>query len=191
MLPGVHPNSIVVGSSLSFTTQVIDYPASDGWVLSMRLVPRGSGSAILLTGAPDADDPSLHRIAVAAATTAGWTAGAYSWASWVMLATEVYDIEHGSITLLPDPRVATAPLDLRTDAEIALAAAKAAFATQAGSTTTRSYTIHGRSMTFTTAAEILPVIRYWEIEVQREQRAERQRVGLSDPRKAFVRLGRG
>jgi hypothetical protein len=180
---------IVIGDTLSFTTSVPDYPASDGWVLKHRLVPRsGAGAAIVLTGAADADDPSLHLTEVAAATTAGWTAGQYSWASYVEQGTQSYTLSTGSVELLANPRTSTAPLDLRTQAEVALAAAKAAYA--AWTPTTRSYTIGNRSMTFSSRAEIVQTIEYWEIEVQREQRELRLAKGLADPRKTYVRVNR-
>lgn len=184
----MHLDAFHVGSTLNFTTSVPEYPANDGWTLKYRLVPRVSGTAIVLTGSSDDSTPELHRIEAAAATTATWAAGAYSWASWVEKGGEIYDLSHGSVTLLPDPRVATAPLDLRTDAEKALAAAEAALASW--TPTMRSYTIGGRSMTFQATAEIVPIVSYWKLQVQRERRAEALRKGLPDPRKVFVRLGR-
>jgi hypothetical protein len=181
---------IVIGDTLSFTTSVPDYPADEGWVLKHRLVPRtGAGAAIALTGTADSDDPSLHLTEVSAAVSAAWTAGQYSWVSYVEQGTQSYTLSTGSVELLANPRTSSAPLDLRTQAEIALADAKAALASWTG--TTKSYTIGNRSMTFNTRAEIVEKIEFWEMEVQREQRALRLAKGLADPRKTFVRLGRG
>jgi hypothetical protein len=180
---------IVIGDTLSFTTSVPDYPADEGWVLKHRLVLRtGAGTAIALTGTADGDDPSLHLTEASASVTATWSAGQYSWASYVEQGSQSYTLSTGSVELLANPRTSTAPLDLRTQAEIALAAAKAAFA--AWTSTTRSYTIGNRSITFNSKAEIVQTINYWEMEVQREQRAQRLAKGLADPRKTFVRLGR-
>jgi hypothetical protein len=266
----VHLERLIVGDTLSDTVTVPGYPASEGWTLKYRLIPRTSGAAITFGTTPDGD---AHVLLVAAAITAAWAAGEYNWAAYVerdtIVATtisaaaadnsfndsasgfiaagfEVGDVvavagftgdvanniaagvvtaltaakmiiggtdgdvivddaagetvtiraatarSHtvltGAIRLLADPRVSNAPLDLRTDAEIALAAAKAAFASW--SSTTKSYTIGSRSMTFNTQADIIPTIQYWEMQVQRERRAARLRAGLSDPRKTFVRLGR-
>jgi hypothetical protein len=181
--------SIPVGATLNFTTRVPDYPANESWVLHYRLIPRaGSGAAVEMSSIPDAADATLHRIQVPAATTATWAAGHYSWAAWVEKSGEVYDVATGSVRLLPDPRTATAPIDLRTDAAIALAAAEAALA--AWSPTTKSYTIGGRSMTFNSPGEIIPIISYWKAAVQREQRADKLARGMPDPRKVQVRLGR-
>jgi hypothetical protein len=266
----VHLERVIVGDTLSDTVSVPGYPASDGWTLKYRLIPRVSGSAIAFSTTADG---AAHVLNVAAAVTAAWAAGDYSWSAYVDRGTitagtisaaagdnsfndsgsgflsagfEVGDavtvsgftgdvanngafviteltvgkmtiggadgdvivddaagesvtivaanrrshtVLTGAIKLLANPRTSSAPLDLRTDAEIALAAAKAAFASW--SSTTRSYTIGNRSMTFNSKAEIVQTISYWEMEVQREKRAARLRAGLADPRKAFVRLNRG
>lgn len=179
--------TITVGTTLNFTTQVAEYPAN-AWTLHYRLVPRATGAAIELTGAPDSDDATLHRVQASAAITDDWVAGLYSWASWVTNGSEVYDLSQGTVKLLPDPRTSTAPLDNRSAARIALEAAEAALATW--TPTMRSYTINGRSMTFATAQEVVPIVSYWAIRVQQEERAERMAKGLADPRKTVLRLGR-
>jgi hypothetical protein len=266
----VHLSRLIVGDTLSDTVTVPGYPASEGWTLKYRLIPRTSGSAVGFGTSAGGD---AHVILVAAAITAAWVAGEYNWAAYVergiitastisaaaadnsfndsgsgfiAAGFEVGDavtvtgftgdvanniasgvitaltagkmtiggtdgdvivddaagesvtirasdgrshtVLTGAIRLLANPRTSTAPLDLRTDAEVALAAAKAAYASW--SSTTKSYTIGNRSMTFNSKAEITDTIQYWEREAQKEQRAARLRAGLSDPRKTFVRLGR-
>jgi hypothetical protein len=176
---------IIVGDSLDFSVSVPGYPASEGWTLKYRLIPRTSGSAITFVSTADGD---LHIVAVSAATTALWVAGPYNWAAYVEH-TDLRSVtwQTGAITLAPNPRTSTAPLDLRSEAEIALAAAESAMASW--TPTTRSYTIGGRSMTFSSAAEIRPILDYWKAKVQRERRAARLAAGLPDPRKHLVRLG--
>jgi hypothetical protein len=181
--------SLVLGGTLNFTTLVPDYLPADGWVLKYVLVPRSAGpSSITLTGTQDADDATLHRIQVAASTTAGWTSGVYSWASWVQLGSEKYDLASGVVTLLPDPRTATS-LDTRSQARIALDQAKAALA--AWTPTTRSYRIGDRQMEFAQKADILGVISYWEIEVAREENCARAAVGLKTKRQVYLRVANG
>lgn len=180
----MQPN-LTLGDSLNFTTTVLGYPASDGWTLNFRLIPRVSGTPISITTAADTVDPELHRAQVSAAVTAAWAAGEYSWASWVQKASESYSVSQGSITLAPDPRTASAPLDLRTDAQRALAQARAAFAAWNG--TTLMYRIGNRQMQFNTKADIVAAINYWENVVRREQQCA---TGIND-RKIHVRVGRG
>jgi hypothetical protein len=102
---------------------------------------------------------------------------------------DVFTVDTGNVSILINPALATEAQDFSTQAERALAAAEAALA--AWTPTMRSYTIGGRSITFNTAAEILPIISYWKTAVQREQRSKKLSQGLADPRKLQVRLGRG
>ena len=177
---------IIAGDTLDFSITVPDYSAADGWTLNYRLVPRASGTAIEFSSTADGD---AHVIAVSAATTAAWAAGAYSWAAYVdASAGASHTWRSGDITLYADPRTATAPLDLRTDAERALADAEAALA--AWNPTMKRYVIGGREMMFHAATEILPVVGYWKAAVQRERRSAALAAGLPDPRKILVRLGR-
>jgi hypothetical protein len=181
--------TLTAGTTLNFTTSVPSYPANASWVLKHRLIPRVSGSAITLTGAPDSADPTLHRTQATAVTTAAWAAGVYSWASWVEKAAEVYDVAVGTVEITPDPRTAAAgALDTRSDAQIALEAAKAAMA--AWTPTTKSYTIGDRSYTFNSPAEIIAVVNYWQNEVKREEDALAMAAGLGSRRKVYVRLNR-
>lgn len=180
--------TLTAGTTLSYTTSVPGYLANASWVLKYRLIPRVTGAAILLTGAADATDPTLHRITATATTTGAWVAGVYSWASWVEKAGEVYDVGVGSVKILPDPRAITSPFDTRTDAQKALDAANAALA--AWTPTTKSYTIGDRSYTFNAPAEILAVIAYWKTQVKREDDALAMASGLASRRKVYVRLNR-
>jgi hypothetical protein len=179
---------LVLGSTLNYPTTVVGYSAADSWILKYRLIPRTSGAAITITCITDPDDATGFRAQVTAATTAAWTAGSYNWASWVEKAAEKYDVDTGSIILVGDPRTVTAPYDLRTTAEKALEDAKAAMA--AWSPTTMRYKIGDREMWFSTRADIVGVVSYWQVEVNREQRKKRLALGLPDPRNTYVRLNR-
>jgi len=159
--------TLVAGDSLNFLTAGGAYPASAGWVLKYRLVPRtAGGTPIDITAAAEGDD---HRVAVAASTTANWSPDVYTWASWVEKAGEVYTVDGGQIEVKRNPRDMPAGFDGRTDARKALEQAKAAFATYSASAgKTRQYTIGGRQMVFNSPADIIKVIRYWEAEVEKE-----------------------
>jgi hypothetical protein len=179
--------SLIAGDTLDKLVEVSGYAASDGWTLHYRLLPiSGTGDAITFAST---DDSGAHRVTVAAATTATWAAGRYSWAAWVAGDEGSHTVATGTVTIAENPRTASVPLDLRSDARKALEAAEAALASW--TPTTKSYTIGGRSMTFNSSAEILPIISYWKLAVQREDRAARLAAGRPDPRKTFVRLGRG
>ena len=174
-----------LGDTLSFTTALAAYPASAGWVLTYRLVPRAAGAVITLVCTASGQD---HLAAASAATTASWAAGAYAWASFVTLGALSHTVASGSTTLLPDPRMQGGGVDARSQAALALAAAQAALA--AWTPTTKRYAINGREMEFNAPADIVQVIRYWQAEVQREDRAAQLLAGKSDRRKTYVRIGR-
>jgi enamine deaminase RidA (YjgF/YER057c/UK114 family) len=154
---------LTAGNTLNFATAVPAYPASAGWVLHYRLVPRsGAGAAITLDAVAEGD---AHRVQAPASTTAAWAAGAYSWASWVTRALESYSVETGQITIQPDPRTASA-WDSRSQARKALDDAKAALA--AWTPTRRRYKIGEREMEFNAPGEIIKLITYWEQQVASE-----------------------
>ncbi len=181
--------TLVAGDSLNFLTGGGAYPASAGWVLKYRLVPRtAGGTPIDITAAAEGDD---HRVAVAASTTSSWGADAYTWASWVDKAGEVYTVDRGEISIKPDPRAMAAGYDGRSQARKALEQARAAFATfsETGGKT-RRYRIGGREMEFNSPVEIVKVISYWQVEVNREARNDALAKGFPDPRRMFVRLNR-
>ncbi len=177
---------LVAGDTLNFSTTVPDYTAADGWTLVYRLVARTGSGAIELTGAADGVDPSLYRVQVPAATTAGWTPGTYSWASWVQQGAERHSLSTGVITIAANPATQTGDLDLRSDAKRALDDAKAAF--YAYTPTQRRYRIAGREMEFNAVEDILRYIDALEKEVAREDRAAAMAKGYADRRKTFVRM---
>ena len=177
---------LVAGDTLDFSTTVADYLASDGWTLVFRLVPRGSGSPIVLTSVADGD---AHRIQEGAATTAGWAAGTYSWASWVEKAGERYSLSSGTCTILANPATQTQNLDLRSDAKRALDDARAAFYTMSAQPQVKRYSIGGRQMEFRDIADLVAHIDKLERDVAAEERDERKAKGYADRRRYSVRIG--
>lgn len=165
--------TLVAGDSLNFATSVPQYPAGDGWVLKYRLVPRtAGGTPIDLTATAEGDD---HRVSVAATATTTWNSDTYGWTAWVEKAGEVYTVDAGQIVVKPNPRTLVAGTDTRSQAEKALADAKAALA--AWTPTRRRYRIGEREMEFNSPADIIKLITWWEQQVAAENvmagRAER------------------
>jgi hypothetical protein len=180
---------LTLGGTLSFTTSVADYLPTDGWTLKYRLVPRSAGpTPITLTGTQDTTDSSLHRIQASASTTAAWTAGVYSWASWVEKASEKYDIATGVLTLLADPRTATT-LDTRTDARTALDNVRALLAGKASSGVMQ-YRIGERQLQSYSMPELLALESKLMVDVSREENAEGLAKGLKSRHRIAMRLNR-
>lgn len=173
---------LIAGDSLNFLTSVPQYPASSGWVLSYRLVPRtGGATPVDITATAEGDD---FRVAVPATVTAEWTADAYTWFSWVDKAGESYTVGDGQLTVKPNPRTAAAGYDGRSQARKALDDARAAFA--AWTPTRRRYKIGEREMDFSSPADIIKTITYWEQQVATEDRLAGTSVQLG--RRIFARI---
>lgn len=158
------PARLTAGDTLELRVELTDYPAGDGWVLKTRFVPRAGGAVISLTATADGE---VHVLAAAAAVTAAWPAGDYAAALWVEQGAESFVVEQRQLAIAANPRTLLAGTDTRSPAEMALAAAKAAFA--AWTPTSRRYRIGEREMEFSSAAEILRVVSYWQNQVDREQ----------------------
>jgi hypothetical protein len=182
-------NQITAGDTLNYATDVVGYSASDGWVFKLRLVPRDAGaSAFAIEGTPDG---SSWLVRVPPSATSLWAPGQYGWAAWVERAGEVYTIQSGQVTVLPDPRTLAAGTDGRSLAVRTLAdliAARAQFATTQGRVA--SYKIGDRERTFRSAAELNQEIAYWEDQVAAEQQASRLAQGLAPRNRILVRFTR-
>jgi hypothetical protein len=180
---------LILGDTLNYSTTVDGYSAADGWVLKYGLVPRtGAGAGITLTSTADGEQ---HRVQETATATAAWTAGVYSWHSWVEKASEKYSVASGSVQLVANPRTAsTGPLDLRTEAEIALDNVRTVIRGKASADVLR-YTINGRSLERYGMADLIALEAKLAADVRREQDAARLAAGLGSRRRFFVRLNRG
>lgn len=175
---------LTAGDTLDFVTALPDYPTSDGWVLWFRLLPRTAGTAIDLETIAAGDD---HRAVATAATTSNWTAGEYTWASYVVNGATRYSVASGTVTVLPDPATATA-YDGRSAARIALDAVEAVIGNRA-TLDQEQYSIAGRSLQRTPMADLLRLRSALRIDVAREEAANRRKLGLDDGRRIYLRAG--
>lgn len=167
-------SELIAGDTLDFTTSVPDYPASAGWTLTYKLIPRTAGTVISFNAAADGDD---YRAQVAAATTAAWAAGEYSWTAYAIKAGERHTVEQGTVKILADPAVVTA-YDGRSHARKVLEAIEAVLENRA-TLDQKSYAIGGRSLERTPIADLLVLRDKYKSEVVREDAASRVANGLS------------
>jgi hypothetical protein len=184
---------LIAGDSLAFTTTVPDYPATDGWTLKFRLIPRFTSpvqAPITLTATTY--ETTGYRVDVGASTTSGWAPGAYSWASWVEQTGQRVTVEQGGeLTVAPDPGAAAQGTDVRSDSQRALDNARTALAAYTQSNgNVAEYEIAGRRMRFSSAADIVKLINHLQGEVVRERRAASIAAGLGNPSRIGVRLSR-
>lgn len=178
-------DTITAGDTLNFLTPGGEYPASDGWSLTYKLIPRAAGPSVIsfISTGEGAD----HRVDVDAATTAGWTAGSYSWACYASRSAKRKTLQTGSMQILADPGVVST-LDNRSPARKALEVADAALATYGNKAYLQSYSINGRAQSFRSPGEFLAWRSRLQSEVAREDNAERIRAGLSPRNMLQVRF---
>lgn len=173
---------IIAGDTLDFTTSAPDYPASAGWSLVFKLIPRTSGSVITITSTASGDD---HQCQVGASTTAAWAAGNYSWSSRVTNGTEQYSLEQGSIVIKPDPATATT-LDNRSHARKMLENIEAWL--ESRDPAVAEYEIAGRKMKYTPPDVLYLLKSRLTAEVAAEDNAARLANGLGTGRKIQFRI---
>ncbi len=120
-IPTAEPTAHRAGDTLAWRRSIVEYPATEGWVLAYALL---SASAPKITLTADADGAD-HLISVSAATTATWPAGPRTWSARVTKGAEAYTLGIGTIEILPDIAVA-ASFDGRSHARKMLDAIEAA-----------------------------------------------------------------
>lgn len=179
---------LICGDTLTERLSLRAYAPGDGWAVHARLLPDGGGAAIALTAAADGD---AHLFSASAATTLAWAPGAYTWAVWAehaALGSQV--LGTGPITLLPDPRTASAPMvDMRGETEIALANVRAMLYGRA-TQDVAEYSINGRSLKRWGIGELRKLETMLVAQLRRERRQAALCAGRPDPSSYQVRVRR-
>jgi hypothetical protein len=175
---------LIIGDSLSVLDTHADYPASAGWILKYRFVPRISGAAIQLTSVAEGDS---YRTTVSSSTTAGWTAGNYAWSKWVEKGSERKTLESGEIVFLPDPAQMTVGTDTRSHVEKVLDSIEAMLEGKA-TKDVQEYTIADRQLKHYTVPELLVWRDKYKAQLAAERAAKSLTKGTGLGRKILVRL---
>ena len=179
--PTTEPASLIAGDTAKWLKTLGDYPATAGWVLTYTLI--SATAKVTFTASASGAD---HLVNVAAATTAAWAAGSYSWRAVVSLAGEVYTVDAGTITIKPAFSVAT--LDDRSFARSALANIEA-YLVDANNLSAARYSIAGREIHKIPMSDLLKARDKYRAEVALEDAATNAGRGLPDRRRIYVRFG--
>lgn len=118
--PTQEPESVTAGDLVTWLIALPDYPAST-WTLSYRLI--NSAGKIDITAGASGDS---HLVSVAAATSAGWTAGTYTWTKFVTSGLQRHTLASGSIIVGRNLAAEAAGYDTRSHAKKMLDAIEAA-----------------------------------------------------------------
>lgn len=176
---------LIAGDTLRFLTSVPDYPATDGYTLTYRLVRRdAAGTVITIVASASGADYDVNELP---ATTAGWAAGKYTWAAYAEKALERHTVDQGEIEIKADPGVVTAPYDNRTHAAKVLASIEAVLEGRAA-VDQQELTIAGRSLKLTPVADLIKLRQLYKNEVRAEEAAARVAAGLGGGGKVLLRF---
>ena len=182
-IPTSEPVSVRAGDTATWTKSLSDYPANQSWVLSYTLTK--TGTRITFTASASGAD---HLVAVAAATTAAWAAGEYTWAARVTKTTEAYTIATGVVEVLADIATITAGSDARSHAKITLDALEAWI--EGRDMGVSEYEIAGRRLRTISIPDLLKLRDRYRRDVGNEANAARAGAGLPSRNKLQVRFGR-
>lgn len=185
-IPTTEPPEILAGDTLQWTKNIFDYPATDGYTLKYRLI-NAAGKIDITAAASGAD----HAVSVTAAITAAYTAGTYTWTSFVEkgagASLERYTIATGTIIVKPSLATQAAGLDTRSHVKKVLDALEAAIEGRA-TRTDLTYSIAGRQIQHMDHAQLMKARDLYKTEYARELRAERIKQGLGGGGKVLVRF---
>jgi membrane-bound inhibitor of C-type lysozyme len=163
-IPTTEPAVLYTGDTWAWTRTLADYPASTH-TLKYTLI--NTGGRINITATADGD---VHEVSVAAATTAAYTAGTYTWQAYVEAGSERFTVDRGEVIVRSGYSSGSGGADARTPAQVALDAAMTAFATYTASRgMINEYAIGGRTMRFRSIEEITRQVNFWRNEVNKEQ----------------------
>lgn len=172
-VPTTEPNTLRVGDLWTWLKSLAEYPANAGWTLAYTLI--NANKKITITASASGAD---HLISVAAATTAGYTAGFYSWMARITKGLESYTIDEGTIEVLPD-LAAVSTYDGRSHAQTMVEAIEAAIEGRASALQLKME-INGRSIEYMGAGDLIKWLSFYRTELAKEGRAETlRRTGIN------------
>lgn len=185
-VPTQEPETLTTGDTWTWSKSLADYPATAGWSLSY-VFANADYRFDLSTAASGPD----HVVSVAYTATSAHRPGVYAWQAYVTHAGDGkrFTVGRGNTTISAGLSTIAGASDQRTQAEIALEAALAAYANYAATNgKVAEYEIDGRRMKFRSPDELRKQVNFWRGEVEREQAAERIRLGLGTRRKVYTRF---
>jgi hypothetical protein len=183
-IPTSEPTRFRAGDTVAWTKSLADFPASDGWILHYRFINQSHKIDVTATASG-----SDHLVSIAAAVSALYIAGDYTWASWVTIGSDRYTVETGRLTILPDLAAVTAAgFDSRSTAKKTLDLLDSALLTYGANAWTQEYSIAGRTMRFRSAGEFMSLRSKLKLEVLQEENADRIKNGFRPRNRLNVRF---
>ena len=181
-IPDKEPASLRCGDTWQWSRTLADYPAGT-WTLKYRFKSAAGGFEIVATASG-----TDHAVSVAAATTAPYTAGSYTWMAWVEAGAEKFTVDQGTVELLPDYRTgtSTAALDDRSHAKKVLDAIEAWI--EGRDPAVAEYEIAGRRMKYIPPADLVKLHNRYKSMVAAEEAKAKLARGEGSGRKIQFRM---
>jgi len=181
-IPSIEPDRVALGDSWVWKRYFADFlPAT--WTLTYALV--NASGQIAITASDNGD--GFHLVEVAAATTAGYTAGTYNWQAYVTSGTERYQVGRGVIEVKSNYAVEAGGLDDRSHVKATLDALEATILGKA-SKDQRSVTLNGVSLESMSSEDLLNWYDRYKTMYQQELDANKIAAGLGSGRRILTRF---
>jgi len=184
-IPSQEPTKFTAGDTVKWTKSLDDYPA-DLYALKYQIVPLSGGAPLIVSATATGTD---YAITISAATSAGYSSGDYRWYSSVTdIATgaERYSINHGDLTIDPDPTAATVA-DLRSTARQIYDAINATILGEASNAQLK-VTVDGDTLENKSTSDLLEMESRYRQLVANEEKAENIRKGLATGDRILTRF---
>ena len=177
------PIELIAGDTWEWTREVVDYPAS---VWSAKWYFERLDAKFEVTAGASGD---IFTATVPATTSADYRVGEYRWRLVVTSGGVRKSIETGKTVVVTDPNAA-GTFDYRTTARYALDMIET-YLRDPSNLNAANYSLNGRSLSRWSRADLLVERSKWKLEVKSEEAVERMAEGLGNPRRLYVRFGRG
>jgi len=174
------PATLLAGSTWSWGIVDTDRSPAAGWALDFRLVGATNIALTVTVNALGTGWDVTHS----ATNSAAVAPGRYEWFAVCSLSGTVQPIARGSVTVEPNPLLATA-IDSRSASRIALENIEALIANRA-TTAQKMYEIAGRKLENFPFTDLLAARDRFRQDVSREDACARAAAGLPDTRRVLV-----
>lgn len=168
-IPTTEPATIRAGDSVTWTRGYTDYTAADGWTLHYSFRKKGAGGTAI-----DFDcttSGALFLASIAAASSADWIPGIYSWVAYVTKADDRYTVGSGDTLVLLNLQGGDASsTDPRTKAERILDFIDRSWERVAQKQVVSS-SVEGVNLQFRSIDDLIKARNYWQQIVNAERAA--------------------
>lgn len=183
-IPNIEPERLTQGDTWQWTTEVPDYPATDGWALSYDFTTPDGAVQVALAAVQNGTGAD-YLATITAAKAAEFTAvGTYRWRAKVVLGAETVTVRRGRLELLD---ALTGATDRRLWLEKMVAALEAKLEDRA-TKQQLGYSVEGRSLSLIPLSEAMDIRDRLKAELEAAIRAEDLQNGYQRRSGVRVRL---